>query len=139
MESEQVRLERSIGKLVESADGAVACHLMRLDDESLASLQDPKVAGGAALAFWLAMSDRLGYMPRSVGSEVLVTFIQLLENERALEAQRRSGGSGFYGPSLAAAMAGYLRGGKEGLATAMKEFPVLNDYEKDRFSESTLD
>ena len=62
-----------------------------------------------------------------------------LETERGLEAQRRAGGGGFYAPSLAGAMAGYLRNGREGLERALEQFPVLSDYSKDRFSETILD
>ena len=139
MDIGQVQLERALTKAIEMADGAVACHLMSLDDESLSLLKDPRAAGQASVTVWMALSERLGYPPRSLPSEVLRTFIESLQSERGLEAQRRSGGSGFYEPRCAAVMVGYLRGGREGLALAQKQFPILGDYEQDRFSSQSVD
>lgn len=136
---EQLRLERALNTIIGKADGAVACHLRALDDETLRLLQEPKLAGNAAIVLYMALSDRLGYPAQAVTSEVLETFIELLETERNLEVARREGGGGFYAPSLAGAMVGYLRGGKEGLAQALELFPVLSDHEQERRNERSVD
>ena len=130
----QAAVEKALERLIANADGAVSCHLMGLEDADLLLLKDPMRAAEATVAVWMAMGERLGYPPRTMAPEVLETFVELLETERGLEAQRRSGGGGFYPPSLAAAMAGFLRNGREGLDQALEQFPALNDYERDRFS-----